>query len=176
MSRLERAGRIIWKVPISFLRVLIVVGCTVFSGLIGGEIISRYFFGMPHTSVEEIAVYGIVWVYMVGSIYGTYERTHLMGGIVHIVFKSSRVIESFKAVTVSISLGLCCIMSVWGYQTFIWDLKTTPKTDFIYLPLEYARLSLFVGFGLMAIFFLTELIAVARALLHHSKDDTLRGG
>lgn len=175
MSRLKRAGRIIWKVPISFLRVLIVVGCTAFSGLIGGEIISRYFFGMPHTYAEEIAVYGIVWIYMVGSIYGTYDRSHLMGGIVHIVFKSARVIGSFKVVTVSISLGLCCVMSVWGYQTFMWDLKTTPETDFIYLPLEYARLSLFVGFGMMAIFFLTELIDVARALLRHSTSDTFRG-
>ena len=72
------------------------------------------------------------------------------------------VLKRLGVTSAAISLGLCCLMSVWGFKCFLWDLSTSPTTQVLFLPLAYARLSLFVGFSLMSVYFLAELISTVQ--------------
>ena len=151
--------RAIWDVAPRLVKVGLILGCTAISGLIGAEVVSRSIFGHPLMFVEDIAIYSIVWVYMLGAIYGTYEQSHLKGGIMTMLLRRHpEILKRLHAANAVISLGFCSLLSTWAFQSFLWDLSTKPRTQVLFLPLEYARLSLFVGFSLMAIYFLRELI------------------
>ena len=109
-------------------------------------------------------------MYMMGAVYGTYKRDHLKGGILHLFFdKKSRTAGIIRLGIVLFSLGLCSLMSVWGWQSFMWDLEFKPETQILLLPLAFARLSIFFGFAMMSIYFVVELVDEVRDLLSCNK-------
>lgn len=161
---LERTGRVIWKVLLSLQRVTLVVVAPLTSGLILAMIVFRYFLKIPALWVEELCLYLIPWLYLLGASYGTYKRTYIVGGVVDMFFKNSpRVLGWFKGGAALICLVASCVTAVLSYNNFIWLLGINPRTTMLSLPLAYSRLSLAVGFSLMALYFLTELIESVRA-------------
>ena len=120
--------------------------------------VARYIVVAPILWVEEIIVYIVFWYYIIGAVYSTYERTYIKGGVMHLVLKSPKARGYLNIVNALIPLALCCLFSVWGFQDFIWNLEFKSTTMMLYLPLEWAHLSIFAGFSLMALYFFKELI------------------
>lgn len=165
---MSSAGKLIsqfWEVPIRVQQAILVGLSLWFVMLVVAEVVLRYFLKMPLMFVEELCVYSILWLYLLGAGYGTYDRSHIKGELIQMLFKSSRVIGGFKVGVTVICLGLSSLMSVWGYQSFMWDLHAHAETQMLFLPLAYARLSIPVGFALMTIYFLAELIDSIRAII-----------
>jgi len=158
------AAKVIWervnKIITTTIRVALILGCTWVSGLMGAEIVSRTIFGHPLMFVQDLAVYTIVWVYMLGAIYTTYERRHLKGAIMDSLVKNPKTQRRIAALHAAFSAGFSCLLSVWGFETFVYDLEMDPRTAMLLLPLAYARLSLFVGFALITIYFIREFVVL----------------
>ena len=166
---LKGIGKAIDKASVRCIGVALTAAGIGVASLVGIEVISRGIFQQPLVFIEDIVLYIVVWFYMLGAVYGTYKRDHLKGGIIHLFLKEKpRVLAGFNVGNTFISLGLCSLLGTWAWQTFIWDLQFSPETQVLLLPLAFARLSLFFGFSLMTIYFLVELIDVARALLRYS--------
>lgn len=163
--QLGRIGKVASDRLVTVLGIAVVVGGTAIGVLIGAEIICRLAW-KSITATEEIATYVIMWIYMVGAAYSINNRSYLQGGIVSMVFaKRPRVVTSFKVGTSLLSVVLCFIISIWGYRTSVWDFHSHPKSALLYLPLEWARLSLVVGFVLFTVYFSVEFIDTLRTLL-----------
>lgn len=170
---LKRIGGAIDKGAPRSIRVALTTAAIGIISLIGFEIISRTVFQWSPVFIEDLVVYSVVWMYMLGAIYGTYKRDHLKGGIIYLFLKGKpRVSAGFEIGTIFISLGLSFLLSIWSWQSFIWDLQFNPRTQVLHLPLAFARLSMFVGFAGMTVYFLVESIDVFRVLLCHSASDT----
>jgi len=170
---LKRIGGAIDKGAHRSIRVALTTACIGITSLVGFEIISRTVFQWAPVFIEDIVVYCVVWMYMLGAIYGTYKRDHLKGGIVHLLFREKpRASGVFKVGNIFIALGLCCLLSIWSWQSFMWDIQFSPRTQVLHLPLEFARLSMFVGFVGITAYFLVEAIDIFRVLLRHSASDT----
>jgi len=173
LSGLRGAWRIASKLLLGFQRAALVGLSLLFVVLIVAEVIFRYFLNMPLMFVEELCVYFIFWMYMLGAAYGTYERTHIKGELIGLFFKSPKIIFSFRIAVSLLSLILSCQMTIWGYQSFVWDLHAHTETQMLFLPLAYARVSIFVGFALMSIYFLAEFTDCFRRLLSEFRLDSL---
>ena len=165
LSILRGAWRISNRMLLTFLRAALIGLSLLFIVLIVAEVIFRYFLNMPLMFVEELCVYFIFWMYMLGAAYGTYERTHIKGEVIGLFFKNPKIIVSFRIAISLFCFALSCLMTIWGYQSFVWDLDAHTETQMLFLPLAYARLSIFVGFALMSIYFLVESVDVFRAFL-----------
>ena len=101
-----------------------------------------------------------------GAAYATYDRSHIKGGVVQLFIKNHpRVLVSFQVGVTLLCLGLSGLLTVWGYDNFIWNLEVNSRSTQLFLPLAYAQLSLPVGFILMAVYFLTEFIDSVRDLV-----------
>jgi len=169
---LKRVGGAIDKASYRCIRVALTVLSIAVASLVGIELLSRNIIQYPLVFIEDVVVYIVVWMYMLGAIYGTYKRDHLKGGILHVFLKRKPgILRGFRFGNVLLSLGLCCLMSVWGWQSFLWDLQFGPETQILLLPLAFARLSLFVGFTLISVYFFVELVDITRDLLSHSTSD-----
>ena len=129
-------------------------------------VICRYFLHIPLMWWEEIILYSVFWFYLAGAAYATYDRSHIKGGIIQIFIKNRpKVLVCFQAGAALLCLGLSGLLTVWGYNNFIWNLEANSRSTQLFLPLAYAQLSLPVGFILMAVYFLAEFIVSVRGLL-----------
>jgi len=166
MVWLKRIAKIIWEVPLSLKRVIIIVYSLFMSAVIVVMVVCRYFLQIPLMWWEEVILYSLFWFYIVGAAYATYDRSHIKGGVVQLLIKNRpRVLASFQVGVALLCLGLSCLLTVWGYADFIWNLETDSRSTQLFLPLAYANLSLPVGFILMAVYFLTEFIDSVRDLV-----------
>jgi len=170
---LKRIGGAIDKGAYRSIRVALTTACIGITSLVGFEIISRTVFQWSPVFIEDIVVFSVVWMYMLGAVYGTYKREHLKGGIMDLLLRGkSRALGVIEVGNIFISLGLCFLLSIWSWQCFMWDLQFNPRTQVLHLPLAFARLSMFVGFAGMTVYFLVESIDVFRVLLRHSTNNT----
>jgi len=167
--QLDRIGKATSARVVGALGVALVVGGTAIGALVGCEIISRLM-GKPLTVGSEIAIFIVMWVYMLGAAYSISNRSYLQGAIVSMVFaKRPRVVGSFKVGTSFLSVVLCFILSVWGYRTSVWDFHSHPKSALLLLPQEWSRLSLVVCFTLCTIYFFVEFICALQTLWRDKK-------
>jgi len=166
MVWLKRIAKIIWEVPLSLKRVIIIVYSLFVAAVIVVMVVCRYFLHVPLMWWEEVVLYSVFWFYLMGAAYATYDRSHIKGGVVQLFIKNHpRVLASFQAGVTLLCLGLSGLLTVWGYDNFIWNLEVNSRSTQLFLPLAYAQLSLPVGFILMAVYFLTEFIDSVRDLV-----------
>ena len=167
MFWLQRTGRVIWEALLGLQRVSLVVLSLVLTVFIVSEIVIRYFLQIPFVggAAEELTLYVIFWFYFLGAAYSTYNRTYIKGGVVEVLFKKPRLRGYFHVGAAAIPLAISCLFAVWGYQEFLWNLEVHKITLMLFLPDAFSYLSIFAGFGLMSLYFLTELIESVRGVL-----------
>jgi len=163
---LKKAEKVIWDVPLSVQRGMM-IGLSLFmSFLVVAEVVIRYVVFTPQLWVEELTLYVVFWFYWAGGAYATYKHSHIVGGIVHMIFKNRpKVLGSFEILAAAIPLALTILMIHLSYRQFVYSLEVNPRTIHLFLPLVYARLSLLVGFVFMALYFARELVAAIRGLI-----------
>ncbi|MFC1912077.1 TRAP transporter small permease [Chloroflexota bacterium] len=163
---LKRVARVLWEAPISLQRVIIIVLAVGLSVLVVAEVAVRYVVHVPILWVEELAVYLIFWFYLTGTVYATYRRRHIVGGITQLFFKDKpRFHISFQVMAAAISGGLCCLMVYLSFDLFTYNLKVNPRTIHLFLPLSYSWLALLCTFPLMALYFLLQFLGSVRDLI-----------
>lgn len=167
MFWLQRTGRVIWEALLGLQRVSLVVLSLLLTVFIVSEVVIRYFLQIPFVAgwVEELCLYAIFWFYFLGAVYSTYNRTYIKGGIVEVLFRKPRHQGYFQVGSALICLAISCLFAVWGYQEFLWNLEVNKITMMLFLPDAFSYLSIFVGFGLMSLYFLTELIGSVRGVI-----------
>lgn len=162
MLTLDKAGRFLWRVPLDLQRVAVVTVGIVLLTIIMIEVVARYVTTTPVLWVEEIAAYLVFWYYILGAAYSTYERTYIKGGIVDVLTKNPKIRGYFHVGNTIVALGVCGLFTVWGWQYFMWNFNLHPTTMLLFIPMEWSTLSIFVGFLLMTLYFLAELIDSVR--------------
>jgi len=100
-----------------------------------------------------------------GAALVTHERTHIKGGAIHMLLRNKpKILNSVYLGVTILSLGLCCLFTIWAYGTFEFSLGSGRITVHTRIPYAYAQLSLIPGFILMAIYFLSEAIDIIRGM------------
>jgi len=163
---LKRTGRVIWEALLGLQRASLVVLSIYLTILVLVQVVIRYFLQIPFVGgqVEELTLYVIFWFYFLGAVYSTYNRTYIKGGVIEALFKKPRVQGYFHVGTAAIPLAISCLFAVWGYQEFLWNLEVNKRTIMLFLPQAFSYLSIFVGFALMSLYFLTGLIESVRGV------------
>lgn len=144
----------------------ILVGCAIFMTLlVFAEIWMRYIIHYPGMEVEEIATLVAFWLYFVGAIYGSYERSHIKTELMHLIFRKPRHYAWVRVFTSIITLTLALIMSYWATDYLIWGFTKGETSRVLRWPMVYSQASLFVGAVFMSFYFLVELIIYLRQAL-----------
>ncbi len=166
MFWLKRTGKVISEALLGLQRVTLVVLSIYLTILILIGVFIRYFLQIPFVggAAEELFLYFVFWFYFLGATYSTYNRTYIKGGVVEAIFKKPRVQNYFKVGAAVVPLAISGLFAVWGYQEFIWNLEVNKRTIMLFLPQAFSYLSIFAGFALMSLYFLTESIESIRGV------------
>ena len=137
--------------------------------MIGYQVIARYVLKANLMGVEELMLFPIIWLYMLGGADASYEKSHIECGILTLYIKKERSICIFETVKRTLCVVILAWLCYWGFFFFSYSLKTWKLADITYAPLFYANIALTVGFVLMEIYAIRDVIAAYRNLFKSLK-------
>ena len=147
--------------------------CTILLlAMIGWEVIARYVLKVSLMGIEEVMVFPMIWLYMLGGANASYEKSHIECGILTLYIKKDRSKKIFECVKRTVCVIILAWLCYWGFYHFNYSRKTWKTGDITGAPLFYANIALTVGFVLMEIYAIRDIIAAYRNLF--SKDGTAK--
>lgn len=108
-------------------------------------IFTRSVLNKPVFGLEELVLFGAMWLYMLGAALASRERSHLSADFMQVIFKNPRVIHSTHIVASLISLFMAIMFSTWSYELVHWAVEKGQTTTALKLPWYLSQSSLFVA-------------------------------
>ena len=126
--------------------------------MIGYQVVARYVLKTNLMGIEELMVFPMIWLYMLGGANASFEKSHIECGILTLYIKKERSICIFEAVKRTLCAVILAWLCYWGIFYFSYSLKTWKLADITYAPLFFANMALSAGFILMEIYAIRDLI------------------
>lgn len=137
--------------------------------MIGYEVFARYVLKSSLMGIEELMLFPIIWLYMLGGANASYEKSHIECGILTLYVKKERSKKIFEAVKRTLCVIILTWLCYWGFFFCSYSFKTWKLADITFAPLFFANVALTVGFILMLIYAVRDVIAAYGGLMRNSK-------
>ncbi|MBA1335744.1 MAG: hypothetical protein HPY66_1371 [Firmicutes bacterium] len=137
---------------VTFVLALLITGLVVF------QVILRYVFKAPLMGIEEMLLFPIIWLYMLGGANASQQRNHIECGVLTVYIKRPRTMMLFKIVKGLISLIVSLWLSYWAYWFFVYSLTRWKLSDLLYIPMFFGESAMFIGLILMLVYAVIELV------------------
>lgn len=135
---------IMWKALISIQKNALVILSAAVTLIVGGACILRMF-GSNFVGFEEILIIAVFWLYMIGSSFGTYQKSQITADILEVMMPDCLVKRTIRLIRHILTFVLCCVFTYWGLMLAIWTFQMDTRTPAYRLPVVYGQLSIFVG-------------------------------
>lgn len=124
--------------------------------LIVVQVILR-FFNAPLFGIEEMMLFPIIWLYMIGGANASRTRSHIDCGILTLYIKEGTKGRAvFNVVRNSISIIVSLWLTYWAYWYFMYSLKTWKLSPLLKYPMFFAESAILIGLILMTIYSIAE--------------------
>ena len=129
------------------------------------QVIVRYVFQISISGLDELAGHTAVWLYLIGSAYGTFDRSQIKADMLHLLIKNQRILDGMRVITSGISVVVCGYLAVWSFQYAQWSILKHEATPTLQIPTVIFQISFLVGAVLMVIYFVAEMTDQIRLCL-----------
>ncbi len=150
--KLTREDNILWKSLLVFMRIIMSITGVMVVFIVAGAMILRYFFNIDLVGYEEILAFFALWLYMIGSAYGSYEKSQITADILTIMMPDGRAKSSIKLFAHFCTLVLGIVFMVWAYNFAAWSFGMHMKTPVWRLPTLIGEGSVFIGLLLVSFY------------------------
>ncbi|MED5499399.1 MAG: TRAP transporter small permease [Pseudomonadota bacterium] len=151
ISYLDSAASSIIKAVIVVLSIIVA-----FAMVIG--IVARTVLGVPVFGIEEIILMSAVWLYMLGAIMASRERSHLSADFVQTFVKNDAVSGAIQLLATGLSLVMAVFFIWWSYSLFSWGVQRGQVTPVFSIPLYVSQSSIFLASILLFLYALRDLV------------------
>lgn len=101
---------------------------------------------------EEILLIFAFWLYMIGSAYGSYEKSHIKADIIVVLMKEGFTKDLISILRDGLSVCLGIIFFLWALQLARWNLQTGAVTPAWRIPVFVSQASLLFGLGIGSLY------------------------
>lgn len=122
------------------------------------QVVLRYVFEAPLMGIEELMLFPIIWLYMIGGANASMDRTHISCGILTLYIKKPLSIALFHSVKSVISVVVSIWLTYWAYEYAAYSFNVWKVSDILYIPMFFAESAVFVGLLLMTFYSIVELV------------------
>lgn len=127
--------------------VMLVVGIT-----------SRSLFNAPVFGLEELILISVMWLYMLGAVLASRERTHLSADFIQTFVKNQSVVKCFHFIASMVSLIMAVMFVSWSYDLAEWAVIKGQTTPVFGLPWYLSQSSLFITALLLVFYILRDML------------------
>ncbi|MGY8872633.1 MAG: TRAP transporter small permease [Pseudomonadales bacterium] len=124
------------------------VACMLVIGIFTRTVLEAPMFGL-----EELVLMAAMWLYMLGAVIASRERSHLSADFVQVICSNQKIISFMHLLATSISLFMAIMFASWSYELLIWAVEKGQTTTVFQLPWYVSQSSLFVA-SVLFIFYL----------------------
>lgn len=160
---MSRENNIVWKSLVAAEKAVMFITGIASMVIVALAMILRYFFNVDLVGYEEILAMVAFWSYMIGSAYGSYEKSQIAADILNVYLKEGKVKSVINLLRSGLTFVLCLIFNVWAFQFAQWAIMMNTRTPVWRLPMVIGQGSLFVGLTLMTFYNLVYLYDEIRA-------------
>ena len=162
--------RIIYKVIVTIQRAIALFTCIAIPLIVVYQVLLRYVFHHPLMGIEELLVFFIIWLYMVGGSVASEQRNHIECGILTLYIKKDLSMRIFKTFKSLFGVIIACWLSYWAWWYLTYSFKIWKYSDILRIPMFIAESAIFVGFALMLLFTFIELIDNVKSVFTYRKE------
>ena len=112
----------------------------------------------PMLGLEEIILFGVMWLYMMGAALASRDRSHLGADFVSVFVRKTRIRNALHLLATLISLAMVIAFVVWSYDLLAWGMSKRQSTPIFQLPLYLSQASLFCASILFLFYMLRDVI------------------
>jgi len=121
-------------------------------------IVSRSLFNSPVFGLEELILVSVMWLYMLGAVLASRERTHLSADFIQTFIKNQTIVKGCHLIASLISLVMAVMFVCWSYDLAEWAIKKGQSTPVFGLPWYLSQSSLFVAAVLLVFYILRDML------------------
>jgi|LSQX01.3.fsa_nt_gb TRAP-type C4-dicarboxylate transport system permease small subunit len=161
-----------------FLNTIRGISCTLaifITCLVVIQVILRYVFKAPLMGIEELLLFPMVWLYMLGGVNASETNTHIECGVLTVYIKSQKAMKLLMIVKSLISSGVGLWLLYWSYWLFDYSLTRWKTSDLLYIPMFYGESSVFIGILLMEIYAIAQLVGYIKEFTDLAFTDVREG-
>ena len=129
------------------------------------QVVTRYVLQIPVMGLEEILVYFALWLYVLGSVNASREDTQITANVLDVFLKTERSKLMIRITADVMGLVVALWLTWWGWEYFLYALRTWKLSPTRYIPTFYAECALFIGLALMTIYGAVHFVRNVKRLL-----------
>lgn len=137
--------------------VVVVLSLVVAIGMVTG-IVARSILHEPLLGLEEIILFTVTWLYMLGAALASREGSHLSADFLSDYMRQGNARRLVQLVARLIALVAVIAFVVWSFDLFHWGFTMEQATPVIKLPYYIVQSSMFVAAIIMAIYTLRDVL------------------
>jgi TRAP-type C4-dicarboxylate transport system permease small subunit len=152
---------VIWKANVNIMEIILAVCSVLLFVLIGASVFVRYIVHASIFGVEEIIAFLAIWLYWIGGVYGSYEKSHISGDLTNIFIstkKGKKIAEIASNVVTVIITGCFAYWSITEYA--LWNIKSGTKTIGLHIPNLVGNIVLPISFCFMFLYSVYHLVRI----------------
>ncbi|RQD71911.1 MAG: TRAP transporter small permease subunit [Tindallia sp. MSAO_Bac2] len=131
--------------------------------LIVFQVLLRYVFRLPLMGIEELLMFPIIWLYMLGGANASRTRSHIECGILTLYIREGTKGRAiFNMVRVTVCVLVSCWLTYWAFFYLQYALRMMKSSPLLKLPMIVAESAVFIGLALMTLYAIIELVEVYR--------------
>ncbi len=178
---MSRESNIPIQLIIKVEKIIIVITGIAVTTIVSMACLMRALFKIDLVGYEEILVMFAFWLYMIGSAYGTYEKSQITADILNIYLKEGILKSTINLIRSFLTLVLAAWFGLWAFGFTMWGIEMHTKTPVWRLPMVWGQSSIFIGLFLITIFnvlyFWDECVLFYESLSQKkSQDNFMKGG
>ena len=126
------------------------------------QVLLRYVLNMPLMGIEELLLFPTTWLYMLGAIKASSEKTQIVARVLEIFLKKQRSVYLLRAVAAVLSGGVLIWLIKWGYDFFKYSLRMWKESPTLYIPTFWYEGVVFVSLIFILAYTVCEVIEYAK--------------
>ncbi|MEA5011986.1 MAG: TRAP transporter small permease [Angelakisella sp.] len=148
-ERFDLEKTLFWKVLHNMVKWLMIIGSVCSTAIMVWAVIKRYFFKGNLYGSDEIIMLFAFWLYFMGSVYGSYEDSHIKADLLNVYIRNIRYKDGLSLVAQGLTVLVNTIVLVWATKYFTGEIAKWGLSTSLKIPLVIPKSSVFFGFLLM---------------------------
>lgn len=159
MRRLLRAS---WTGLLGFQKWVMFLSCAAIIVGLFAEVLFRYVFRTSIFGLNELVLIPAIWMYFMGASYAAHQGSHISANVLQVYLKSERAKATLRLVIAVISVVLGVIFTYWASYYVLDSFQRGGTTSIFDLPLIIPQSAVVVGFVLMVLYTVVDLLKAVR--------------
>lgn len=175
MNKLENTR--FWRMLEKILRFGLVVSASAVTLITFGSVIMREL-NLNFLGYEEILIIFAFWLYMIGTAYGSFEKSHITADIIVVMMPESFAKDIVQLLRNILTVVLGIIFLMWAYQLVQWTVIMDNRTPVWRIPMTVSQASMLFGLFIASFYHLVYLYNEIRNFIskHGSGKKSLDAG